>query len=445
MKYTGGDIRRLGERIVEHNGSINDKDLELLQEYRISFTQPLTETFNALTQIKNRVDRRGIIAFRLKRIKTIINKVLRKPDMNLNRMGDIAGIRIIVRTETQLYKIVDAIISNFEISGKIRDYYKNPKTIGYKGVHIYIKDPNANKRIEIQIRTIESHNWATLVEITDLLYNTRLKELGYKNHFELGKFHALISRKISLTTEQAEHIYKVLNKYNYITKLSKVFRNNNNEVKKQWINVRPRSRYFLIESSSESIPKLEGFSDYNKAEEEYFKRYKENQEALIVLTAIHKPSFDQISIAYANYILSYHTFMDDIEAIIKELAVESLEINKKHRFRKIFRTYEELQANSIFQIFTSAEEIFVNQSDNDKLVLSSNKRLSTKKQKELRKQIKSEITKKGIAHREFMNEIKEAQGEKSIWNIRNRKFLKKHSKRVKKRLKALTVEFTTNK
>ncbi|TYP75261.1 RelA/SpoT domain-containing protein [Aquimarina intermedia] len=444
MTYTGGDIRRLGDKIVESNGTLNENDLQLLQEYRKSFTHPLSETFNALTQIKNRVDRQGIIAFRLKRIKTIINKVLRNPDMHLNRMGDIAGIRIIVKTETQLNKIRDSIISNFEISGKIRDYNENPKPIEYKGVHIYVKDPKEGKRIEVQLRTIEAHNWATLVEITDLLYDTRLKELGYKNNLELGEFHALISREIDLSTSQAEHIYSVLDKYNYITKLSEVFRNNNNEVKKQWIKVKPRSRYFLIESSSNSIPKLEGFTDYNKAEEEYFKRYKKNQDALIVLTAIHKPSFEQISIAYANYILSYHNFMNDIEAIIKELAIEALEINNKSRFRKIFRTYEELQANAIFQIFTSAEEIFVNQSNNDKLILSSNRKISTRKQKALRKEIESELKKKGKSHREFMKDIFEIQGNKSIFNLRNRKFLRKHSRRVKKRLKALTVEFTTN-
>jgi len=441
MAYSGGDIRRLGERIVKNSGSIIDEDLELLQDYRLSFTIPLSETFSSLTQIKNKTDRQGIIAFRLKRIKTIINKVLRKPDMHLNRMGDIAGIRIIVRTETQVYKILDDIKRKFELSGRVRDYYDDPKPIGYKGIHIYVKDATSNKRIEVQVRTIEAHNWATLVEITDLLYDTRLKELGYKNNLELGKFHGLLSRNINLTTNQAEHIYKVLEKYNYISKLSMVFRNNNNEVKKQWINVKPRSRFFLIESSSDSVPKLEGFSDYHKAEEEYFKRYKEDQEALLVLTAIHKPSFELISIAYANYILSYHIFMKDIEAIIKELALEALENGKSFRFRKIFKTYEELQANAIFQIFTGAEEIFVEKRANDKLVLSSNRRISTKKQKELRKQVDNELKKMTLSHRNFMIEIKNILGEKSLWNWMNFKFLKKHSKRLKKRLKDLTIEF----
>lgn len=441
INYSGGDIRRLGEKIVKTNGSISETDLDLLQEYRKSFTKPLTDTFNTLTLIKNKFDRQGIIAFRLKRIKTIINKVLRNPDMHLNRMGDIAGIRIIVRSEAQLYKIADEITSNFKISGKLRDYYKKPKPIGYKGLHIYVKDPKSEKRIEVQIRTLESHNWATLVEITDLLYDTRLKELGYTNNLELGEFHALISREIDLTQEQAEHIYTVLNKYNYISKLSKVFINNNNEVKKQWIEVKPRSRYFLIESYPESVPRLQGFTDYSKAEEEYFRRYKENEEALLVLTAIYKPSFDQISIAYANYILSYHKFMEDIEAIIKELALEALEINNRTRFRKIFKTYEELQANSIFQIFTMADEIFVNRSDKNKLILYSKKSLSTKKKKELKSQFERELKFRSNAHKEFIKEINQLVNRKSIWHYKNRRFLKKHSKRVIKILKALSVEF----
>jgi ppGpp synthetase/RelA/SpoT-type nucleotidyltranferase len=142
MKYTNGDIKRLGETIVKNNGIINDDELELLQNYRKSFTEPLSLTFNKLVAIKNNVGRDGIIAFRLKRIRTIVNKVLRNPSMQLNRMGDIAGIRIILENQNQVYKALKLIEAEFEISGKIRDYIANPKRIGYKGVHVYIKDKN---------------------------------------------------------------------------------------------------------------------------------------------------------------------------------------------------------------------------------------------------------------------------------------------------------------
>jgi len=445
MAYTNGDIKRLGNRIVESKGAIGNEDLEILQEYRKSFTQPLTRTFSDLTQLKNRINRTGIIAFRLKRIKTIINKVIREPKMNLDRMGDIAGIRLILGSEQQIYKVLDLIQANFELSGRIRDYIKNPKDIGYKGIHIYIKDADFNKRIEVQLRTTEFHNWSTLVEITDLLYHTRLKELGYENNIELGKFHSLISSDLELTEEQANHIYKVLEKYNYITKLAGIFRKNNTEVKKQWLQVKPRSRYFLIESSSEKVPQLTGYTNFDKAEEEYFKKYKKDQEALVVLTSINKPSFEQISIAYANYILSYHNFIDDIESIIKELSIEALELKRLGRFRKIFKIYEELQANSILYVFTSVEEIFINRTENDKLIISSPNRISSKKQMLLKKDVKTAYKKQRISHRIFINEIYKLADKRSIQGFLCRIFLKKHSKRLKKRLKALSVEFETNK
>ena len=45
MSFTKGDIKRLGERIVTSNGEVNADDLSLLQEFRTSFSQPLSDTF----------------------------------------------------------------------------------------------------------------------------------------------------------------------------------------------------------------------------------------------------------------------------------------------------------------------------------------------------------------------------------------------------------------
>lgn len=440
MKYTGGDIKRLGESIVKNKGYISDDELDLLQEYRKSYTEPLSLTFNKLVQIKNTVARDGIIAFRLKRIRTIINKVLRKPKMQLNRMGDIAGIRLILNNDEQVQRALKLIETEFEISGKVRDYIKEPKKIGYRGLHIYVKDAKYGKRIEVQLRTREDHNWSTLVEITDLLYNSRLKELGYDDNAELGEFHSLISRKGELTEEQANHLYNVLKKYNFIDKLSKTFRRNNAEVKKQWHTVGSRSKYFLIESSTEYIPKLTGFTNYDKAEEAYFKSYKNDSEALIVLTAIQKPSFEQISVAYANYILSYHTFIKDIEPIIKTLAIEALEQGKIRRFKNIFETYEELEANSIVHVFTGKADLYVSRAKN-RLILSSPMKISTRKQKLIRKEINEELRTRIEANKLFMKEIKTLTTGYSPKIILCRSFLKRNGKRIRKKLKELEVEF----
>lgn len=441
MKYSGKDIKRLGESINVKQGIIDNEQLELLQVHRKSFTQPLTETFSLLTNLKSTVNRGGIIAFRLKRIKTIINKILRNPSMNLNRMGDIAGIRIILENERQLQKMSELIQKKCKVSGNIRDYVTQPKPTGYKAIHIYIKDEKSGKIIEVQLRTVEHHNWATLVEITDLLCATRLKEVGYENNRELGEFHSLISSDVELNHKQADHIYQILEKYDYIMKLSKMFRNNQAKVKKQWLEVKPRSRYFLIETSATQVPTLKGFTNYDKAETEYFERYKQDQEALVVLTAIQKPSFEQISIAYANYILSYHKFISDIEPIIKELASEALDMKKYFRFRKIFKTYEKLQANAILDIFTNAEGIIIKKITSQRFELSSPSKISSKKRKELKRSLDKEIKERSLSHRQFMEIILEQIETKSYSKLLYRRFLNKHSKRVKKHLKNLTIEF----
>ncbi|WP_417860365.1 RelA/SpoT domain-containing protein [Winogradskyella sediminis] len=444
MQYTGGDIKRLGKRLRDSKGKhISDEDLDLLQAHRLSFTEPLFRVFKDLTQHKTRVERSAIIAFRLKRISTIINKTIRKPKMQLNRMWDVAGIRIIFNNEAAVRKMLSNIRDNYEVRGEIRDRFNNPKKIGYRAIHVYITEPESGKVIEVQLRTRETHNWATLVEITDVLYGTRLKEEGYDSNEEWGKFHQLVSSNRELEEDEANFLYKTLDKHDFISRLADTFRNNTSTVKKQWQNVHHKDKYFLIELSSDSVPKLSSYSDYEKAETDYFKAYKEDEGALIVLTSINKPSFEQISIAYANYILSYHKFIKDVQEILKELAVEKLENHNFKEFRKIFRLYEDIQANNIINILIERDDVTV-KIEGELLRLESQSKISTKKRKEIKKQINAGIRGLINKHVYFMNEVNGVSKTLPIWALQTKSFLNKHEKRVDKRLKSIELKFDKN-
>lgn len=441
MKYTGGDIKRLGERLRECKGKhISDEDLDILQAYRLSFTEPLFKVFQELSQYKTRVERSAIMAFRLKRISTIINKTIREPKMQLNRMWDVAGIRIIFGNELAARKMLDLILDNYEVRGEVRDRFNNPKKIGYRAIHIYITDPVSGKVIEVQLRTHETHNWATLVEITDVLYETKLKEEGYDSNQEWGRFHQLLSSSKQLEQDEANFLYKTLDKYDFISRLAETFRKNSSVVKKQWQNVGPRDKYFLIELSSESVPKLSSYNDYVKAEADYFEAYKKDEGALVVLTSIHKPSFEQISIAYANYILSYHKFIQDVQEILKELAIEKLEDKSFNEFRKIFRLYENIQANNLINILIERDDVIV-RIEGKSLLLESKSKISTKKRKEIRKQINVGIQDLGKRHLLFIEEVNDVMSAGPAWTWRTRSFLKKHEKRVSKKLKSIDLKF----
>ncbi len=438
---TNGEINRLGQAICIKKEKLDEAELDLLQRFRISFSEPLVETFNTVRLISDKVHRASITAFRLKRISTIINKVQRHPKMELSRMGDIAGIRCIFYNEKEVYKALELVKAQYDISGNIRDYIKAPKELGYKGVHVYVIEPKSRKRIEIQLRTINYHNWATLVEITDLLYDLRLKELGYESDKEFAHFHSLVSSEKELNKEEADLIYNVLKKRNFITKLSSTFRKNNAEVKKRWSSKDSKNSFFLIEASKSEIPTLQSFKTFEEAEAEYFKKYKQNENAEIVLTSIRKPNFNQISIAYANYILSYHTFINDIKPILQELASEALENNKYFRFKKIFRTYEDLQANVLLEVLLESADLFLNELGRKKVLVGRKRKLSKLQENEIRKKINQKIKEHKKSHGEFLEELELYLPKNFILRILTTSFLNKHNKRIKKIMKSNQVEF----
>lgn len=181
---TNKEINKLGVRI----GNVKDitqEDLLQLQEYRKSFQEPLARVFSCILKEARKIDKKAIVTYRIKRIDTIIEKVKRfrnnpNGSMQLSRMWDIAGCRCILDTSdtNKLYELLQRIQLEYPDNVKINDYVLSPKESGYRSIHIYVQDEKTQKRIEIQLRNKNQHNWATLVEILDLLYEQTNKEQG---------------------------------------------------------------------------------------------------------------------------------------------------------------------------------------------------------------------------------------------------------------------------
>jgi hypothetical protein len=435
-------INKIGEDIAKRGGEITSDELELLQEFRTSFSKPLVNVFNLMRELADTLHPSSIIAFRLKRIDTIINKLSREEGMDLSRMGDIGGIRCIFYNEAEVYKAKELIEKKFESGGKTRDYINEIKRdIGYKSVHLYVKDPISQKRIEIQLRTVDHHNWATLIEITDLLYDLRLKELGFDSNEKFGRFHALMSSDKELSKKEADLIYDVLEEHNFISVLSETFRKNNAEVKKRWSGEDKKNSFFLIEASKTQIPSLKSFMTFEEAENAYFERYKENQSAEIVLTSIKKPNFKQISVAYANYILSYHTFTSDIRPIIQELAREALEDKKIFKFKKIFKTYEDLLANLILDVIAESADLFLNRLEKNKVIIGRTNKMNKLQEKEIIKKINLKVMEHQKSHKNFIEELELYIPSDFFRKRIIENFLKRHNERIGKIMLSKQVEF----
>ena len=77
--YSNKDYKRLGDRIRSNPKEVADADLLVLQELRVSYKEPLAVIFNSIEKAAHKVDKNCICTYRVKRIESIISKLLRFP------------------------------------------------------------------------------------------------------------------------------------------------------------------------------------------------------------------------------------------------------------------------------------------------------------------------------------------------------------------------------
>ncbi|HET8962530.1 MAG TPA: RelA/SpoT domain-containing protein, partial [Chitinophagales bacterium] len=163
-------------------------------------------TFQATlrTKIRN-CSGEAIVAQRLKRMPTIIDKLSRFPNMQLTTMQDIAGIRAIFDDLADVQLIAAKYINNKSFPHEFvdsSDYISKPRDIdGYRSHHLIYKYQNKQNssydglRVEIQLRTKLQHIWATAVETMGTLLGQALKsKQGEKEWLD---FFALVSSAFS--------------------------------------------------------------------------------------------------------------------------------------------------------------------------------------------------------------------------------------------------------
>jgi len=200
-----GDILASGERNTEEYKSAIDS----LSDWRALHLYPMNTFQATLRKYVNDIDSKGIVAQRLKRAPTIIDKLKnRQQSMNLGRMQDIGGLRAIVNNIPSVRKIEQKFIHSRSkhVLKKTYDYISEPKGSGYRGIHLVYEYRNPKKpeydglQIEIQLRTRLQHLWATAVETAGFFYQESLKSsLGNEKRLE---FFQLVSALFSLKEKQ---------------------------------------------------------------------------------------------------------------------------------------------------------------------------------------------------------------------------------------------------
>ncbi|MFA5996730.1 MAG: RelA/SpoT domain-containing protein [Candidatus Paceibacterota bacterium] len=185
--------RRFSSELINTSGKVLISDsatheelvhaLEIINNWRAAHAFPLNTFQNGLRKKALSVDTNSLIAQRIKRLASIDIKLRRFPAMKLSQMQDLGGCRAIVHTVEQVKKIAN-LYKRSSIKHKLvhfDDYISQPKPSGYRGVHLiyrYFSDKNPKyngQKIEIQIRSLRQHAWATAVEIVGTIIKQGLK------------------------------------------------------------------------------------------------------------------------------------------------------------------------------------------------------------------------------------------------------------------------------
>ncbi len=346
--YTPGEYKRLSDRIRKNADNISQEDYEMLQALRIAYKTPLATIFTSLNTMSLGIDKNSVCTYRIKRIESILSKLRRFPKMQVQRIADIAGCRCIMTSYENAIKLYAKIkekerVLPFTIE-KERDYVKEPKEDGYRSIHLEVRPKDCPERvIEIQIRCLEHHNWATLVEISDVLFQSKLKEFGNKWNPKLYEFHQLLAKQdVELDLSDKRRISEISGDFRYLERLGVLFVGNYLDLRAQRNKLRGANKayFLLISTDNEGKPELRLFGDFCEAEDAYFEMFLNNPENKnIVLAHFKNTTFDKISIAYSNYFMTYNETLFRVLGAIADVSVDAFNRYKIREFRKNYKAF----------------------------------------------------------------------------------------------------------
>jgi len=298
-----------------------------MSNWRSSHAFPLNTVTVSLKKVARNVDPAALVAQRLKRIPSIIDKLDREPSMSLARMQDIGGCRSVVNGIGETRRLVDSLKASRmkHVLRREVDYIAKPKESGYRGIHLiyrYNSDRNEiyNKlQVEVQIRSAVQHAWATAVETMGTFLKSSLKaSQGPEDWLDFFKYASsafailegtpklhirLDDDEVITAVEKRARVLRVRSRLqNYGKALRMVEQHQDPEAKYFLMLLEPRKKELTIKGfrSSELIDATALYSNLER-------RFPSSSGSEVVLVAAE--SISSLRQAYPNYFLDTNVFL----------------------------------------------------------------------------------------------------------------------------------------
>lgn len=325
-------VMRAGDVLVDPGTDIGMRweALDILSDWRAAHAYPMHALLIFLRQKAVKIDGAAVVVQRLKRTPSILNKLSRFCEMKLHRMQDIGGCRAVVGNARHVYELTELIKKSntkHELH-RIYDYVENPKSSGYRGVHLVFKYGGAKAAfngylVELQLRSKVQHSWATAVEVVDFFTKQALKASQGQDEWlrffqcagtEFSKLEHRPIRADMYGIDTASELVSLTKSLNVIHCLN-AFAVSTDIVTK---NSSSKTDYFLLELASDvqtiSITQFRS-TELTKATKLYLDREKTaNGSHDVVLVAAG--SMHALKAAYPNYFADTGEFIRNLHKVL---------------------------------------------------------------------------------------------------------------------------------
>lgn len=333
-------VRRAGAVLRSPAVGRNEFDdaIDILSRWRRCFFLPLDEYRTQLRKAMVELDIKDVVvAQRLKRTPSIVTKLVRFPDMQLDRMQDIGGVRTVLNSVEEVREVHKALEQGRHKHTPVippKDYMTEPKADGYRGIHqVFRYCSTAHKEfeglpVEVQIRTKLQHYWATAVETLGVIekssFKTGIGDESFKQFFRLSSALFSIKEKLpvlaSLREKPAREIveeFLALEKQLGVFDKLEAFTSVMNAA--SGVENKKNDGYYLLMLETEK--KRTSFIPFTKDQQEYAEqlytlveqREKDNPNVDVVLAAAG--DMKDLRTAYPNYFADTTAFIENLKAI----------------------------------------------------------------------------------------------------------------------------------
>jgi hypothetical protein len=341
-KFPIDRVNRSGRRLIEYmddpSVTLEDiqEDIAVVENWRASHNHPLNAFYVTLKNRATKINSRALTAQRIKRLSSIAMKLFNADGrkMKLSQMQDIGGCRAVMPTIADVNSLLETYdkypVIHLRKKENDKNYISKPKSTGYRGIHLkyrYIgkwkSKPWDGLKIEIQLRTLLQHKWATAVEAAGTFTNQALKSNrgseGWLRFFALMSSVFALREKCALvpgTPDTYENLCNEIRELNLQHHIQAVFAQYHKIIPS--LKGAKSAKYFLITLDPikrETLVKGFKEGESQKANAEYMNLEQAHIKDPTQVVLVQVANVKALGRAYPNYFLDTQDFLLEISNI----------------------------------------------------------------------------------------------------------------------------------